>query len=707
MKYKCFASILLLFFTIASVAENIKGDANGDGRVSVADMAIIASHIMGDNPTNFNKKEADVNGDGRISVADISALATLIMGGDIIDSGEDTKKDTLYIKYAGSNVSIAGEGLPDVRFSHERADVHVEIGSNPNVVLHLSGKSDDGRISIKADTLFTVQLAGLELTSSHAPAINSYGKQKVNIELADGTRNNLWDGKTYTFSDTDEVASGCLSAQGALTFMGNGELTLRGKSKHALYSKKSITFHDGTYNVLEASSDAIHSGKSVIINGGYFRLNGMKSEAIELDNDFTMKGGTIEMNITGGGAKGIQCGGDLSISGGTVQASASGALKNKDGDLSYCNIIKCDGSAVISDGDFHLTNNSPGGKCITVDGDLLIAGGKYILETHGDGAAYTNTSNVTDYYTSRCLLSKGNMTITKCDMECLSIGLGGKGIDCGADLTIGTFNSALNDQINIRVTTEGTCIVDDVDEDKRFGCPKGIKGDGIVYIYGGNIYVETQGMGGEGIESKSLCKIVDGTIECHTFDDGINVDEDLTIEGGQIYCISQNNDGIDSNHNLYIRGGVIASISQKPKEESFDADSGEFIITGGTMFGIGNGKVYVTESSQNFYQPENINLTGTYRSGFSANCGKFLSIADGERVIMSLMNMNPQEEISLFICSSVLELGKKYSVYESDELQNTSCSYFGEKFSKGGSLSNSSKKTHEIIINNFIYQKER
>lgn len=56
----------------------IPGDANGDGVVSVADLALIASYILGDE-AELDKDNADVNGDGDISVADLSAIASMIL----------------------------------------------------------------------------------------------------------------------------------------------------------------------------------------------------------------------------------------------------------------------------------------------------------------------------------------------------------------------------------------------------------------------------------------------------------------------------------------------------------------------------------------------------------------------------------------------------------------------------------------------------
>ena len=64
--------------------ETINGDANGDGKVTVADYTAIAHYIMGNVPANFNEAAADVNGDGKINVADYTAVAHLLLYGTIV-----------------------------------------------------------------------------------------------------------------------------------------------------------------------------------------------------------------------------------------------------------------------------------------------------------------------------------------------------------------------------------------------------------------------------------------------------------------------------------------------------------------------------------------------------------------------------------------------------------------------------------------------
>ena len=58
----------------------LKGDADEDGSVTVADITTIAAYILGKNPEKFNFTNADVDADGAITVADITGTAGIILG---------------------------------------------------------------------------------------------------------------------------------------------------------------------------------------------------------------------------------------------------------------------------------------------------------------------------------------------------------------------------------------------------------------------------------------------------------------------------------------------------------------------------------------------------------------------------------------------------------------------------------------------------
>ena len=64
-----------LVLTMVSI---IRGDANGDGMVSIADVTAIINKINGVVSDKFNEAAADVNGDGLITIADVTGVINII-----------------------------------------------------------------------------------------------------------------------------------------------------------------------------------------------------------------------------------------------------------------------------------------------------------------------------------------------------------------------------------------------------------------------------------------------------------------------------------------------------------------------------------------------------------------------------------------------------------------------------------------------------
>lgn len=58
------------------------GDANGDGKVDVADIVSVVNYIYGQKSAEFEEVNADVNSNGVINVTDISEIVSIILGGN-------------------------------------------------------------------------------------------------------------------------------------------------------------------------------------------------------------------------------------------------------------------------------------------------------------------------------------------------------------------------------------------------------------------------------------------------------------------------------------------------------------------------------------------------------------------------------------------------------------------------------------------------
>ena len=57
----------------------LKGDANGDGSVTITDAVAIVNYILGNPSAVFVKKAADVSGDGNISITDAVGVVNIIL----------------------------------------------------------------------------------------------------------------------------------------------------------------------------------------------------------------------------------------------------------------------------------------------------------------------------------------------------------------------------------------------------------------------------------------------------------------------------------------------------------------------------------------------------------------------------------------------------------------------------------------------------
>ncbi len=66
----------------SSSSSSVLGDVDGDGTVSVSDVAWIVNHILGVSNDDFIIANADINGDGEIDVNDVMATVGIILDGD-------------------------------------------------------------------------------------------------------------------------------------------------------------------------------------------------------------------------------------------------------------------------------------------------------------------------------------------------------------------------------------------------------------------------------------------------------------------------------------------------------------------------------------------------------------------------------------------------------------------------------------------------
>lgn len=623
------------------------------------------------------------------------------------------QSDTLYLNYTDAMVTYNNPRAYFTDIDIDRCNVKIRHGDELSpLILCVSGTCEDGSLSIESETDCHIVFQGLNLRSSMCPAIDVQSNVSTTIEIAENACNRIAD----TIVDGSEVKyDGCIQTKGELYFKGQGALNIKGGLKHAIYGKRGVTFGGGDVTIDYAASDAIHSKDYVRISNGNISIDSTQQDGIDADKGyidiqggninvsvhnknrkglqcdsaFMMSGGKLDICLYGDQSKGIKSKEDIRITGGVLTGTAFGHAVIKDGDVSYCSLVKGDKNVCLSNVEMNLAHHGRGGRCISADGDISISGGIYQFETTGDGSEYLNAEDSIDYYTARCLGADQNILITKGTISCISRGLGGKGMVSDYGMVLGEYEGA-NDSLTITIITEGGSVLNDVDEDKRNGCPKALKSGKEFDVLSGNIHIKTYDMGGEGLECKDEMYVVGGNIILETYDDGINVERSLNLLNGNLYCCSENNDGIDSNGSIAIRGGCIVSISKHEKDESFDVEENHLYFYGGTAIGVGRDIVDVMDASIPFYTYPKFVGDWIQRPSEDINLhsDSYMSIVDGERIMYAVRIPDDMDKVYVTVASSDFIADKTYSVAELPSIDDASRVLFEGRLLIGGTSTN-------------------
>ena len=468
----------------------------------------------------------------------------------------DVTDNTVAVTYNGTSASVLIAGNVARYVTPTVSDAFVTLVQSDEVsddvcgeiTYSLSGSSTNGAFTLDGSYKASVELCGLILTSKEGAPLNLLDGKRMNLSVKKDTENTLTDMASGS-------QKGCIVCKGHLELKGKGTLNVQGNTAHAIYAKEYVEMKNCSVNVLSAMKDGINCNQYFLMESGTLNISGVQDDGVQVsykddaDRDaddtgaLTIAGGTLTVNVTGTATKGLRAEGDLTVSGGdlTVTASGGGCWDSDDAKTKASACLAADGNVLISDGTLSLTATGSGGKGIKGDGTLTISGGEVTVSTTGGMYAYVSGTEYTNY--------TGNTD---------------------------------------RLTSS------------QKSSPKGMRIEGDVLISGGIVNVSTTGNGAEGIESKAVLTITDGTITVNAYDDAINSSSHMYIKGGDITVVSSDNDGLDANGNMYIGGGVIRAFGTRAPECGIDAneeDNYSVYFTGGTLLAVGGGNSVPSSSA--------------------------------------------------------------------------------------------------------------
>lgn len=442
---------------------------------------------------------------------------------DIVGTNEDLYCElndfstVVKISYDGDEAAV--ENPSDKILVHKQgAHVVIDMLTNSvkNVNIELSGATADGSIKIYGEKKFLLTLNGVELSSTHGPAINSQCKKRMFLKLNPGTVNVLSDASKYADdiyyidgnSLDNEDRKGCLFSEGNIIVSGTGVLQVTGKKKHGIATDGYFYMRPGaTIAITEAAKNALH-------------VKGDEDDAMGV----TIAGGLLYTQVASEAGKGIKCDMMVSIEGSELLLNTKGdaVYDEDDEDTSSASCIKADGDVIINGGSLTLKSTGIGGKGISTDANFTMAGGAATITTTG-----------TKYYYTNSLTSSP------------------KGVKADGNVTID------GGELNISVTgkSDGS---------------EGLESKGDMSINGGEIYVYAYD---DAINAGKAFVMTDGKVFCHAQNnDALDSNGTITISGGLVIASGatspEESFDVDNSANFAVTGGTligIAGSSSTPK----------------------------------------------------------------------------------------------------------------------------------------------
>lgn len=136
----------------------LRGDANSDKDVNVADITAVVSDIYGTTPANFNRDAADVNGDHEVNVADITGIVSIIYSGNT----------------NGSNSANSAKMRGESDSSISMPTVTVFAGSEVRVPVYIQNAESISSFQFDMTMPENIIATGVEQAIDNRPGIGGY-----------------------------------------------------------------------------------------------------------------------------------------------------------------------------------------------------------------------------------------------------------------------------------------------------------------------------------------------------------------------------------------------------------------------------------------------------------------------------------------------------------------------------------------------------
>ncbi|MBP1568716.1 MAG: CotH kinase family protein [Oscillospiraceae bacterium] len=346
-------------------ADVLKGDADGNGVISAADLTALSSHMLNSGSlTKEKQSNADMNDDSKLNIIDFIMLKSTLTG---TPGTPVANPDPVKITFEGNSIK-AGKGVlvEGTRVNITASGIYEFSGAMTTdaQILIAVPETDTGSVDLKLD--------GVTMKNSDStPCIMVENAEKTKITFTG----------TNSLSNTSDIAedeSAVIHAKDDITFTKNstGTLDITTGSQLGISCNNDIRFNGGTISITTDSAntgtnkaDAVKAKGTVSLNDGMLTIDsagdGLKSskdnveitggtltvkagnDAVQAETTLVISGG----DVTACGDRGLRSEGTVAITGGTVLATAT--------DEQCANMTSSDQACIVLDLTKEWSKNNP------------------------------------------------------------------------------------------------------------------------------------------------------------------------------------------------------------------------------------------------------------------------------------------------------------------------------------------------------------
>ena len=226
--------------------------------------------------------------------------------------------EDITIRYNGAKTEVKQNTKDSVNVIVDGANVNIEsLYKEHKLTLRLTGKSDNGQLTLKTAGKAKIELDGLTLTSQEGAPLDLKNKKKVEVVATKGTNNTL----TITAcNDTANHKAATIWAKDKLLLSGKGTLNIiaTGDGCRGIKTKKDITIEELTLNVTTSGDNL--GEKPFGFGDGFMGKHKYvaSTKGIASKGKITINSGNITVRTSTAGAEGIEGKEGVVFNGGNV-----------------------------------------------------------------------------------------------------------------------------------------------------------------------------------------------------------------------------------------------------------------------------------------------------------------------------------------------------------------------------------------------------